>query len=160
MRQTDTLFTYAERQAVRDDRGHHPWRFVGLLEDWTIEFVDHLPPGRWGLTTHSAKLIEIDSGLDVAERRATLAHETGHALRGPRSVCRRASEESIVERQASRLLLPSVKRIASVLAALHADHEMAAKELWVDEGILNARLSTLAPGERALLDEHLATILI
>lgn len=156
----DDLHRYAVRRAVRDHRGHHPWAFIGLLPHWTVEFVDDLPPGQWGLTDHDEQKIRIDDGLDVAERRSTIAHETGHALRGPQSVCRRAAEESHVERQASRLLLPSVKGIAHSLAWHRADHERAAKSLWVDEKILNARLSTLAPRDRSWLDDQLATILI
>lgn len=151
---------HQHRRAVRDHRGHHPWQFIGLLPDWKIRFVNDLPDGRWGLTRHSEKRIYIDDGLDVAERRSTLAHETGHALRGPQSVCRRLREEHLVDAQAARLLLPSVRRIGRELAWHHADHERAAKDLWVDEKILHARLSTLPPRARAWLDERLETILL
>lgn len=149
-----------ERRAVRDHRGHHPWRFIGQLEDWTIRFTDDLPVGRWGVTRHIEKTIIIREGLDQAERRSTLAHETGHVLRGPRSTCRRLYEESLVERQAARLLAPSVRRIGHALAWTQADHESAAELLWIDERMLHARLSTLAPAERSWLDEQLATILV
>lgn len=149
---------HAARRAVRDHRGHHPWRFIGLLPDWTVEFTNDLPPGRWGLTRHSEMRILINDGLDVEERRCTIAHETGHALRGPRSTCRRHAEESLVDRQAARLLLPSVKKIAWSLSWHRADHELAAKDLWVDEKMLHARLSTLAPRDRAWLDDQLDII--
>jgi hypothetical protein len=149
-----------ERRSVRDHRGHHPWRFIGHFDDWKIEFTDDLPSGRWGLTQHLDKRILIHHDLDQAERRSTLAHETGHMLRGPRSVCRRLYEESLVERHAARLLMPSVRRIGHALAWAGAGHELAAELLWVDERLLHARLSTLAPAERAWLDDQLASILI
>lgn len=149
-----------ERRSVRDLRGHHPWRFIGHFEDWTIEFTKDLPAGRWGLTRHVEKTILIRDGLDQAERRSTLAHETGHMLRGPKSTCRRLYEESLVERQAARLLVPSVRRIGHALAWAEADHEIAADVLWIDERMLHARLSTLAPAERTWLDEQLDHILV
>lgn len=149
-----------ERRSVRDHRGHHPWRYIGHFEDWTIEFTNDMPAGRWGLTRHHERKILIRDGLDQAERRSTLAHETGHMLRGIRSSCCRLYEESLVERQAARLLVPSVRRIGHALAWADADHELAADILWVDERMLHARLSTLAPAERAWLVEQLALILV
>ena len=56
--------------------------------------------------------------------------------------------------------VPSVKAIGHALSWHRADHMKAAKDLWVDEKILNARLSTLAPRDRGWLDEQLHTILI
>lgn len=148
------------RRACCDYRGHHPWRYIGQHSDWKVVFTDDLPPGRWGKTVHDEKRILIAHGLDQAERRSTLAHETGHVLRGPRSTCRRLNEESLVERQAARLLLPSVRRIGHALAWHSAEHEATAHDLWVDEKLLNNRLSTMAPAERRWLDGQLADILI
>lgn len=150
----------ATRHRIKDHRGHHPWRAMGLLSEWSVEWTRDLPPGRWGLTLHDEKRVLIRDGLDQAERRCTIAHETGHILRGPVSACHRLREESLVDRQVSRLLLPSVRKISRALAWHQADHDLAAAELWVDDRIFAARLSTLAPRERAHLDEQLATILV
>lgn len=125
-----------------------------------MEFTRSLPAGRWGLTLHSEKRILIAEGLDQAERRSTIAHEAGHVIRGPFSHCARLREEALVERQAARLLLPSVRRIGHALTWHQADHDKAAQDLWVDDGLLQARLSTLAPRERAYLDEQLSSILV
>ena len=149
-----------DRHRCRDRRGHHPWRYIGLLPDWTIEFVDYLPDGRWGQTIHADKTIKILNGLTVAQRRSTLAHEIGHVLRGPFSVCQQLYEESLVERQAARLLMPSVRRIGHAMAFHHADFEKTADELWVDIDLLHARLSTLAPKERAWLVQQMELITV
>lgn len=149
-----------DRRRCKDHRGHHPWRYIGLFPEWRIDFTSSLPAGRWGLTLHHEKRILIADGLDQAERRSTIAHETGHVLRGPFSHCTRLREETLVERQAARLLLPSVRKIGHALAWHQADHDLAADTLWVDDGLLNTRLSTLAPKERAYLDEQLDTILV
>lgn len=149
-----------ERSRCRDRRGHHPWRFVGLFPDWTIQWRNDLDDGRWGLTLHREKKILIAEGLDQAERRSTICHEAGHLVRGPFSVCQALREESLVERQASRLLLPSVRRIGNALAWHRGDYERAAECLWVDEQLLNVRLSTLPPRDRGWLTEQMDTILL
>lgn len=152
--------TYAERRACRDARGHHPWRFFSLLSDWTLEWTRDLPAGRLGLTVHDEKRVLLAEGMDQAERRCTIAHETGHILRGPSAAAHHVRDELHINRQVGRLLLPSVRSIGHALAWHQADHEKAAYDLWVDEQIFNTRISTLPPGERAYLDEQLATILI
>lgn len=149
-----------ERHRCRDRRGHHPWRYIGLFPDWDVTFVDELPSGRWGQTVHRSKNVYILNGLTQAERRSTLCHEIGHIIRGPFSVCNALYEESLVERQASRLLMPSVRRIGHALAFHNADFEKAADELWVDVDLLHARLSTLAPKEREWLTGHMELILV
>jgi hypothetical protein len=149
-----------DRRKIRDHRGHHPWRTIGLLSDWKVEFTADLPPDHFGLTLHGEKRILIQHGLDQESRRSTICHETGHALRGPVSGCHRLYEESLVERQAGRLLMPSVRRLGHALAWHRANYTSTARDLWVDEKLLNARLSTLAPAERSYLDEQLATILV
>lgn len=149
-----------DRSRCRDHRGHHPWRFIGQFPDWRVDWVNWLPEGRWGLTLHREKRVLMAEGLDQAERRSTIAHETGHVVRGPFSVCRKLYEESLVERQASRLLLPSVRRIGHALAWNRGDYEETAEHLWVDEQLLNVRLSTLAPREHAWLREQMEAILL
>lgn len=149
-----------DRRKIRDHRGHHPWRAIGLLPDWRVEFTSDLPPHHLGLTIHREKRVLIQDGLPLETRRSTISHETGHVLRGATSACHQLYEESLVERQAARLLIPSVRRIGHAMAWHRANYCTTARELWVDEKLLNARLSTLAPMEREWLDEQLATILI
>lgn len=149
-----------DRRKIRDHRGHHPWRFWGMFPDWRIEFRNDLDPGVLGLTLHGEKRVLMREGQDIEGRRSTATHEGGHLLRGPFSSCHRLYEESLVERQAGRLLIPSVRRLGHSLAWHRADYARTAHDLWVDEKLLNARLSTLAPAERAYLDDQLATILV
>lgn len=149
-----------DRRKIRDRRGHHPWRLIGYFPDWKVEITSELPADHLGLTLHAERRILIRDGLDVAARRSTLCHESGHVLRGPASACHTLYEESLVERQAARLLVPSVQRIGHALAWHRARYDLTARDLWVDEKLLNARLSTLAPAERTWLDEQLATILV
>lgn len=149
-----------ERRACRDHRGHHPWRFIGQFADWRIDWRNDLEEDELGLTLHSEKRILMAEGQGQAQRRGTICHEAGHVVRGPFSVCRKLYEESLVERQAARLLMPSVRRIGHALAWQHADYEKTAEDLWVDEGLLNVRLSTLAPRERRWLQEQMETILL
>lgn len=156
------MLSPVDRRRVRDRRGHHPWQTFGLFPEWTVEFVPAraLPPKHLGMTVHHEKRVLIRKGLTVAARRSTLCHETGHVLRGEGSACHSLAEESLVERQAARLLLPSVIRLGHSLAWHDACYTSTARDLWVDEKLLNARLSTLAPRERTYLDEQLATILV
>lgn len=149
-----------DRRKIRDYRGHHPWRTIGLLPEWRVEFTRDLPPRRWGLTLHDEKRVLIHAGLGQAARRDAIAHETGHIMRGPASTCERLREEALVDRQAARLLMPSATHIGHAFAWSRGDHEAAAADLWVSERLLHVRLSTLAPRDREHLDEQLATILI
>lgn len=149
-----------DRRKIRDHRGHHPWQAIGLLPDWRVEFTRDLPPHHLGLTIHAEKRVLIRHGLSEASRRSTICHETGHVLRGPGSSCSSLYEDALVERLAGRLLMPSVRRIGHTLAWNRANYRRTAHDLWVDEKLLNTRLSTLAPAERTWLDEQLATIMI
>lgn len=149
-----------DRRRIRDQRGHHPWRTIGLMPEWNVEFTTDLPPNHLGLTLHAERRILIRGGLTVAARRSTICHEVGHVLRGPTSACHSLYEESLVERQAARLLIPTVQRIGHALAWNAASYRRAARDLWVDEKMLNVRLSTLAPRERAWLDEQLASVMV
>lgn len=149
-----------DRHRCRDHRGHHPWKYIGQFADWRIEWRNDLEEDELGLTLHAEKRILMADDQTQAQRRGTICHEGGHVIRGPFSVCRKLYEESLVERQAARLLLPSVRRIGNALAWHRADYEKTADDLWVDEHLLNVRLSTLAPRERAWLSEQMETILL
>lgn len=139
---------------------HHPWKVFGTHRDWKLIWTDDLPSGRWGLTIHSAKLVLMANGLDQAERRCTIAHETQHILRGPQPRDQCLREELIINRKVGRLLVPSVRRLGHALAWHQADYEKAAWDLWVDEQILDVRLASLTSREREHLNEQLATILV
>lgn len=155
-----TVLYMLDRRKIRDRRGHHPWHTIGLFPDWKVRFTTDLPPDTLGLTLHTDKLVLIRDGLPEEDRRSTICHETGHVLRGPTSSAHHLYEESLVERQAARLLIPSVRRLGHALAWHQADYTRTARDLWVDEKLLNTRLSTLAPQDRLWLDEQLDTILV
>lgn len=162
-RDTRTAAQHAWRRATRDNRGHHPWRFLGEeFPKWKVIYKPRaeMPVGRLGITRWDLSQVWIADDQDVADRRSTICHETGHLIRGPFPAWRKVYEEALVDRQAARLLLPSVPDISRALAYNGADYELAAEDLWVDETLLNVRLSTLAPRERMRLDEQLATILV
>lgn len=139
---------------------HHPWRVFSHLTDWKLIWTDDLPAGRLGRTVCSENKVYLAKGMDQAERRCTIAHETQHILRGPFPASRRLQEELTIDRKVARLLMPSVKRVGHALAFHRADVEQAADELWVDEPILNVRLSALGPRGRERMHEQLATILV
>ncbi|WP_134740028.1 hypothetical protein [Nocardioides sp. 503] len=147
-------------QRTPSPRQHHPWRVFSTLTEWKLEWTDDLPAGTLGRTEFDAKRVLLANGMDQAERRCTIAHETQHILRGPYPAHRRLYEELTIDRKVSRLLIPSVRKIGHALAFHRADVEQAADELWVDEPILNVRLSSLAPRERAYMAEQMATILV
>lgn len=139
---------------------HHPWDVFSTFTDWTLKWRDHLPEGRWGWTVHDEMTVYMLNGLDEAERRCTIAHETQHIVRGPYPQSRHQREELIINRKVGRLLIPSVRRIGHALAWSAADYEKAAFDLWVDDEIFDVRLASLTPRERGHLDEQLATILV
>lgn len=132
---------------------HHPWEAFGRLTDWTLR-RELLPSGVWGLTDFIKKTVTLAPGLSQAERRCTIAHETQHILRGPVLAIHTVREEEIVDHNASRLLLPDVRKIGEALAA-HGDIYGAAEELWVDDIILQSRLRHLHPAELAWLKRRL-----
>ena len=133
---------------------HHPWRAFRALADWTLKWA-HLPDGIWGETCWESKTVTIAHGLNEAERRCTIAHETQHVLRGPVPEHMGAREEVHVDRNAARLLMPDIEVVGETLAwALSL--EEAADDLWVDPEMLAVRLRSLHPAERAYLRERLA----
>lgn len=147
---------------ARDPRHHrhHPWRVFSTYTDWKLEWRDWLPEGRWGWTRHHERKVYLLNGLDEAERRCTIAHETQHIIRGPYPQHLHMREELIINRRVGRLLVPSVKRIGHAMAWAQADYEKAAYDLWVDDETFDIRLNSLTPRERAQLAEHLETIFV
>lgn len=147
-------------QRDRRHHRHHPWREFGKLKDWTLEWTDDLPEGRWGLTIHEEKRVLLLNGMGESERRCTIEHERRHILRGPAPFGLEMKEELLIDRQVARALAPSIRRIGHAMAWHHADYERVAHELWVDEQTLHVRLSSLQPRERGWLKEQMETILL
>jgi hypothetical protein len=135
----------------RRDHAHHPWRRFAELGDWTLRWAE-LPTGVMGLTCHQTRTVTLALGLSQAERRCTIAHETEHIARGPVQPSAVPREERAIEQRVARLLIPSVGRIAEAMAWSGGHLETAADALWVDDYLLQVRLSTLTPPEH----EHLA----
>jgi hypothetical protein len=138
---------------------HHPWRRFADLTDCTLEW-DDLPDGTMGLTCHRTKTVTLAKGMDQAERRCTIAHETEHVMRGPVSPHHELQEELWVDRRVSRLLLPSMREVVDALAWAHGHIEPAAAELWVDPFMFEVRLSALHAREREYLSRRLDEVLL
>ena len=138
---------------------HHPWRRFSELTAWKLEF-DELPDGRYGHTCFDTQTVTLTHGLSQAERRCTIAHETQHILRGPVAPHHRQREELAVDRHAARLLMPSLHDVIDALAFAHGDVEAAADALWVDDLLLQVRLSALYVPERRLLSARLADVML
>lgn len=158
-----TIDQHAWRRSVRDSRGHHPWRFLGEhFAEWNVVYKPRaeLPVGQMGCTRWDLGEVWVAEGQNVADRRSTICHETGHLIRGPFPSWRENYEEALVDRQAARLLIPTAHKLGQALMWNGADYKLAAEELWVDETILNVRLSTLAPREQAWLREQLACVFV
>lgn len=135
---------------------HHPWRVFRDLAEWTLRWA-YLPDGSWGETCFDSRTVTISPGLNQAERRCTIAHETQHILRGPAPVSLVDYEERVVDRNVARLLLPDLQAIGDALAwACWHDVHAAADELWVDEFVLQTRLDHLHPSERGFLRRRFA----
>ncbi len=108
---------------------HHPWRALRSLFEWTLHWRD-LPEGVLGVTDHRRRTITLTTGMTQAERRSTIAHEVTHAERGPVPRHLAAREERIV------------------------DHQLA-DELWVDVGMVRARLAGLTDAETVEVNRRL-----
>jgi len=152
------------RGPIGDERrraGHHPWRRFSELTDWTLRWA-HLPAGTMGLTCHRTRTVTLAEGMDQAERRCTIAHETLHILRGPaaHNAHGHLREELTIDRRVSRLLIPSARDLVDAMSWARADTETAAAELWVDPFILEVRLSSLYAHERQRLEHRLADVLL
>lgn len=140
---------------------HHPWRAFSRLTDWRLRWAS-LPDGTYGRTCWRTRTVTVAEGLSQAERRCTIAHETQHIYRGPvpleagqRGHLR---EELQIDRNVSLLLMPSIHTVADALAWSHGNLEEAADELWVDDLMLQVRLSSLRSTEHEYVQRRLATV--
>lgn len=146
---------------TRRRAGFHPWRRFSEFADWQLKFAA-LPTGTMGKTCFLSKTVTLAKGMDQAERRCTIAHETLHIVRGEEALRTNGHlrEELIIDRRVSRLLIPTAEDLADALAWARGDLEAAAHELWVDPFVLEVRLSSLHGPERRYVDERLADVMI
>lgn len=135
---------------------YHPWRAFRSLTHVKLRWAP-LPKGILGLTDFDTNEVVLDPDQNVtqADRRCTIAHEMHHLIRGPVPPHLQRREEVEIDKQAARLLLPDVERIADAMIWAHGLGE-AAEELWVDEDTLRVRLRHLHPAERGYLKRRLA----
>lgn len=142
-------------------RRFNPWRRLRALgPSWGLAWSRDLPPDVYGFTCWRTQTITLAEGMSFEERRSTITHEVLHVERGPASVCAVVGEELVVDRLASRLLLPSVAEVADALVFNRGDHDAAAADLWVDGWMLEVRLSSLAGEERDYMATRLADVVL
>jgi hypothetical protein len=135
-------------------RLHDPWHRFSELTEWTLRWAD-LPPGIMGTTCHATTIVTLAVGMSQAERRCTIAHETEHILRGPVAPHEARREELLIDDVVSRLLIPSLPELVDALAWAGGHLEAAADALWVDDYLLQVRLGSLTPRERAYAGRRL-----
>jgi len=138
---------------------HHPWRRFAQLTDWSLQWAE-LPPGVMGLTCHRTKTVTLALGMSQAERRCTIAHETEHIERGPVAPHAVQREELEIDRTVARLLLPSLRQVADALSWARGHLETAADALWVDDYVLQVRLSAMTGPERQQLHGQLGRVMV
>lgn len=130
---------------------YHPWRALRLLPHITVEWSKSVARGRV-----DGRTITLHPLLTQAERRSTLAHELVHLERGPAPPHLVAREELIVEEIASRRLVDLDDLAGAIVWHDGHAHDSMADDLWVDRGILLARIRSLDDEERAYIDEIVA----
>lgn len=138
---------------------HHPWQIFSTLTDWTLRWR-RLPDGVWGETCWETRTVTLTVGMNQAERRCTIAHETMHVLRGEVAPHRELAEELLIDRHVSRLLMPSMSQVVDAMIWAHGDYEVASEELWVDPIMLEVRLSALRSRERAYYRQRMADVML
>src|SRR5687768_683832 len=131
---------------------HHPWRAFRALVDWTLQWA-HLPEGVWGTTDFDDRTVTLAHGLNQAERRSTITHESIHAERGAPAAGYEAREERVVDELAARRLI-TLDQLADALVWAYDVHELA-DELWVDVPTAETRLRTLTVAEGRELEQRL-----
>jgi hypothetical protein len=112
-----------------------------------------------GLTCHVTKTVTLALGMSQAERRCTIAHETEHIVRGPVAPREALLEEHAIDRRVATLLIPSLRAVVDAMVRAHGHLQTAADELWVDDYLLQVRLSALTGPEREYVDRRLAEII-
>lgn len=134
---------------------YSPWRHLRSLADVGLEFTDDeaLLDGADARYFHTVRRVLMDRRIDLqVERRCTLAHELGHAVRGdlPCGDDRADDrQEAAVEQWAARQLI-ELPALAEALKWSDDPAEVA-DELWVTPDLLEVRISHLHPSERAWL---------
>jgi Zn-dependent peptidase ImmA (M78 family) len=135
-----------------------PWRHLREQHPNITVYEYDLPGAYLGCVDHDKGLIYLDSRLNQAERRCTLAHEIGHLERGPVPPAPLAAirEELEVDRWAADKLIRAQDLID--VFRWTSNLSEAAEELWVDQHMLLARLRYLTAADRALLKVHLGHV--
>jgi len=111
-----------------------------------------------GFTCHTTRTVTLAMGMSQAERRCTIAHETEHIVRGPVPPHEAIQEELAIDRKVATLLIPSLQEVAFAMGRARGRLDVAADELWVDDYLLQVRLTTLSVSERAYVDRWLAGV--
>lgn len=132
---------------------YDPWADLAGRPHLTLLYRHQEP---CGLYDRRERTIILRHGLTHAQRRCTLAHELVHDERDDVALSDavlNARQELIVERTAARRLVP----LSTLMDALMwtGDFGEAADELLVDVVTLRARMESLTPEERAVLDRLL-----
>lgn len=138
---------------------YSPWADAAERHpDVHIERCD-IAPAR-GVWVAEEKVILLDSHLDVAGRRCTLAHELAHIDLGHRPAHgwfgRR--QEAEADRLASARLLSDVERIAEAFAVYPLDLAAVADYLAVSVPVLRRRLHALTHDEKLAIERRLARL--
>ena len=115
-------------------------------EGWRVE-VAPLPGRLRGLTQYRQRRTIIAPGLHPWQHRATLVHESIHAVDGPVPRFLQMREERRVHRETARRLIP-LRDFIEVLQ-MTRDPRRAAAWLEVPVALVWARLQGLHPSERA-----------
>lgn len=135
---------------MREHR-YHPWRVLRGLPHITLRWSAAVTRGR--VDGHTITLHPL---LTQAERRSTLAHELVHLERGPAPPHHTAREELLVEEIAARRLVNLDDLADAILWHDGNAHDGMAEDLWVDRGILIARIRSLDNEERAYIEAIVA----
>lgn len=126
---------------------HHTWRELRERGDGVVLYFTKFTDGRIA-ATNGNNAIWLDLDLNQVERRCALAHEQAHMDLGHTS-CTYPREEAAARRLTAQKLIGWDALIDAFRWAHTADE--AADELCVIPAVLNDRLRSLSPIERALL---------
>lgn len=135
-----------------------PYAVLDTLPDvklvWTND--DRVLAGARARWFPAASTIAVDSRLRRLKARCSLAHELGHVVLGHGASCGNElydfRAELAADEYAARLLLDDLPTLIVEIATT-SSHGHAAENLNVTRDILETRLSTMDPGESALVDE-------